>query len=63
VGNTVYHSVFIDVQYPQSLLGAAFGEEEWIAGVMQVVFSYPADIRDIYETEQYGFHVVYNGEE
>jgi hypothetical protein len=53
----------IDVQYPQSLLGSAFGEAEWIDGVMQVLFSYPADKREIYETEQYGFYVVDNGEE
>jgi len=63
VGNTVYRSVFTEVQYPQSLLGTSFGEEEWITGVMQVMFSYPADKRDIYETEQYCFFVTANGEE
>jgi hypothetical protein len=56
-------AVFIDEQYPQYLLGSSFGEEEWTAGVMQVMFSYPADKVDIYETEQYNFYVVGNGEE
>ena len=63
VGDKVYCGILFDGQYPQSLLGAAFGEEEEISGVMQVVFSYPADRREIYETEQYGFYVISNEEE
>ena len=63
LGDRIYCEILIDAQYPQYLLGTAFGEEEWITGVMQVVFSYPADKRDIYETEQYSFYVIDNGEE
>ena len=63
VGDKLHCGIFIDEQYPQSLLGTAFGEEEEISGVMQVVFSYPADQREIYETEQYSFYVINNGEE
>lgn len=62
-GDRMYCEILIDEQYPQSLVGGSFGEEEWIAGVMSVVFSYPADKREFYETEQYGFYVIYNGEE
>lgn len=61
--NRVYFSIWIDEQYPQYLLGSSFGEEELVNGVMQVMFSYPADKCDIYETEQYVFYVVGNGEE
>lgn len=62
-GNRMYCEILIDEQYPQFLLGDAFGEEESIAGVMRVVFSYPADKRELYEAEQYRFYVISNGEE
>ena len=62
-GNRMYHEILIDAQYPQSLLGTVFFEEEWVDGVMQVVFSYPAERRELYETELYSFYVVENGEE
>lgn len=61
--NKIYNGIFVEVQYPQYLLGNVFGEEEWITGVMQIVFSYPADQQEKYETEQYSYHVVENGEE
>ena len=61
--NKKYLAVFIDEDYSKDLLGPIFGDEEWIPGVMHVVFSYPADKCDIYETEQYGFYIVNNGEE
>ena len=63
VGDTVYRSIFTEVQYSQSLLGTSFGEEEWITGVMQVMFSYPAERREVYEAEQYCFYVTADGEE
>ncbi len=62
-GNTMHCAIFIDTQYPQSLLGTAFGEEEWINGVMWVVFSYPAEQAELYEMEQYHFYVIDNVEE
>lgn len=61
--NLIHRAVFIDEQYPQFLLGTSFGEEEWTLGVMQVVFSYPADKTELYEAEQYNFYVIDNGEE
>jgi hypothetical protein len=63
MGDRIYCEILVEEQYPQSLLGTSFGEEEWIPGVMQIVFSYPADKRDIYETEQYSFYVIDNREE
>ena len=63
LGNQKNLAVFIDEEYSRDLLGAGFGDEEWIPGVMYVVFSYPADKCDIYEAEQYCFYIVNNGEE
>jgi len=59
----IHRGIFIGIQYPQSLLGSAFGEEEQIPGVMQVVFSYPADNREMYETSEYNYYVIENREE
>ena len=59
----IHRGIFIGMQYPQSLLGSAFGEEEQIPGVMQVVFSYPADNREPYETSEYNYYVIENREE
>lgn len=63
LGDTMQCGVLIELPYPQSLLGTSFGEEEWITGVMQVVFSYPADSFEQYETEEYQYYVIKNGEE
>lgn len=63
LGDRMYIDILIDIQYPNSLLGTAFGEEEWINGVMQVLFSYPANRQEIYGTEKYGFYVTDHGRE
>lgn len=59
----LYRGIFIGVQYPQTLFGSAFGEEEQIAGVMEVVFSYPADSSAVYEAPEYDYYVMENREE
>ena len=61
--NLIHRAVFIDEQYPQFLVGTSFGEEEWTLGVMLVMFTYPADKTELYESEQYYFYVIDNGEE
>ena len=61
--NKKYLATFIDEEYAGDLLGSAFGDAEWVPGVMHVVFSYPADKIDIYETEPYYFYIVNNEEE
>ena len=63
LGNKKYLVTFIDEEYARDLLGSVFGDEEWIPGVMHVMFSYPADKRDVYETEPYCFYIVNNEEE
>lgn len=60
--NTLYQAIFMEEEYPKALLGSSFGEEDWIFGVMKVSFEYPSDKREQYETEQYGFYVIENGE-
>jgi len=59
----VYRGILLEIRYSKELLGNAFGEEEWINGVMEVVFSYPESMSEVYETENYNFYVVKNGEE
>lgn len=59
----IYYGILLEGQYPQSLVGSAFGEAEWITGVMQVVFSYPADRNDEFETAEYSYYVIENREE
>ncbi len=58
----IYLCFLAEEQYPQELLGKTFGEE-WITGVMQVVFSYPADDKTKYETLKYEYYVIKNREE
>ncbi len=59
----LHRGVLIEAKYPQALLGTSFGEEEWITGVMQIVFSYPADRYTDYETARYNYYIMNNGEE
>lgn len=59
----IYRGILIESQYPQKLLGKIFGEEEWITGVMWVVFSYPAEHQEIYEATEYDYYVIKCGEE
>ena len=54
----VYQGVVIEMKYPQELLGDVFGEEEFITGVMQVVYSYPVGNKAEYETEPFRYFVV-----
>lgn len=63
LGDTIYRGTLIEAQYPQYLLGTSFGEEEWITGVMETVFSYPAEQSEVYETEEYSYYVIENREE
>lgn len=59
----LYEGIMIESKYSYSLLGSAFGEEEWVNGVMQVVFSYPDNQTAKYDAEQYNYYVVENREE
>lgn len=59
----VYCGILQECRYSRELVGSSFGEEEQITGVMEVVFSYPAERAMEYETEKYRFYVVKNGEE
>lgn len=59
----IYRGILLESQYAQELLGTSFGEEEWISGVMQVVFSYPVDSSQEYETLTYGYYIIENKEE
>jgi len=59
----VYRIALHEEQYSQNLLGFAFGEEEWITGVMQVVFIYPEEHRANFETTEYSYYIKQNGEE
>ena len=61
--NRVYRGILQQEEYSRELLGDVFGEEEWITGVMQVVFSYPAENSSEYETLQYGYYIIENREE
>lgn len=59
----IYCGILIEGQYSKELLGNTFGEEEWITGVMEVMFSYPLAERETYETEQYNYYIITNREE
>ncbi len=59
----IYQGVLVESQYAQKLLGSSFGEEEWIDGVMEIVFAYPEERKAEYETEKYKYYVVNTGEE
>ena len=59
----MYCGILVENPYSGDLLGDAFGEEESITGVMEVMFSYPAERAAEYETEEYSFYVVENREE
>ena len=61
--NKKYFAIFVDEEYSRELLGPVFGDEEQVPGVMYAAFSYPADQCDIYETEQYNFYIISDGEE
>ncbi len=60
---TIYRGILLESRYAKELLGTGFGEEEWITGVMKVVFSYPEEYKNDYETVTYSYFVVDNGEE
>lgn len=59
----IYCGILLENFYSKELLGNSFGDEEQITGVMEVVFSYPADRAEEYEAENYRFYVVKNREE
>lgn len=59
----VYHSTFVESRYSRILLGDAFGDVDYVTGVMEVVFSYPAERREEYETAKYNYLVVGDGED
>lgn len=59
----LYAGVLLEEQFERAVLGNVFGEEEWIAGVIQVVFTYPANSRTEYETADYGYYIIGNREE
>lgn len=59
----VYRAALWEEQYAQALLGGAFGEEEWITGVMQVMVSYPEERRAEFEAAEYNYYVEQNVEE
>lgn len=59
----IYHGVLLDVNFSSALLGDTFGEEEFIPGVMQAVFSYPEEEAEEYEKEPYQYYIIKNREE
>lgn len=59
----IYRGVLREEQYLRVLLGDTFGEEEWITGVMQVIFAYPEDRREEFETAEFNYYVKQNREE
>ena len=59
----IYYGILTEEMYPDTLLGNAFGEAKEIAGVMQVVFSYPIDRQEEYTTSEYRFYVMESGED
>jgi len=59
----VYRGILIECRYAKTLLGSAFEGEEWIPGVMEVVFSYPLEMQGAYETTGYEFYVIDLGRE
>ena len=61
--NILYRGIFLEALYPQSLLGSAFAENEQVVGTIRIVFAYPAEMRTTYETSEYNYYVINNGEE
>ena len=59
----LYAGVLLEEQFERAVLGNVFGEEEWIAGVIQVVFTYPVNSRTEYETADYGYYIIGSREE
>jgi len=59
----LYRGLYTEAEYPQTLLGTSFGEQESVTGVMQVIFSYPAEHREQYEAAEYIYYVLENREE
>lgn len=53
----MYHGILLEEQYPSSLIGDGFGNEEYIIGTMQAILAYPKN-EDIYTTDKYSFYVV-----
>lgn len=63
VKDKMYQGILQEGQYSQALLGTVFGKEEWITGVMNVMFYYPIDRSEEYDTEKYRYYVIENREE
>ncbi len=59
----MHRGVLFETTYSGELLGKTFGEEEAITGVMQVVFIYPVEETEKYQTEQYGYYIIKNRED
>jgi len=58
----IYQGIIQESRYPGEWLETSV-EDEWISGVMQVVFGYPEERKNEYETVWYRFFVVNNGGE
>lgn len=63
IEGTMYRGSLIETRYAKELLGSSFEGEEWIPGVMEVVFSYPQEQQQDYETAEYDFYVMNLGRE
>ena len=59
----LYRGVCVEAEYPQTLLGTDFSEQESVTGVMQVIYSYPAEQQEQYETAEYSYYVIEHREE
>lgn len=59
----MHRGVLLEEQYARELLGSTFGEEEFITGVMNVIFTCPNDRVEEYSAETYNFYIIKNGEE
>ena len=61
--NTLYRGIFLEVLYPQYLLGDAFADNEQVVSTIRIVFAYPTEMRTTYETSEYNYYIINNGEE
>lgn len=55
--------ILIEEQYATELLGTTFGEEEFVTGVMDVMFGYSDEWSGDFWSEEYEYYVIKNREE
>lgn len=63
VDGRMHRGVLVEEQYATALLGTTFGEEEFVVGVMNVVFCHQEDFSGTTWSEEYEYYVIRNREE